>query len=319
MLHARFPSTVNPPSPFALQIKDLRKTYANGVEALRGIDLEVKSGDFFALLGPNGAGKSTAIGIISSLVTFSEGYVSIFGHDIIREYGPARACLGLVPQEFNFNQFDRIDEIIMHQAGYYGIRRKDAAERARRLLGQFDLWDKRSVMARELSGGMKRRLMIARAMVHEPPLLILDEPTAGVDLEIRHTLWRYLKEINSQGTTIILTTHYLEEAEQLCRTIAIISNGRIRADTTMRDLLDQLDSEHFVLYLDSPLSRCPQVDGYALHSPDPRTLEATISKGADLSRLFDELSGHGIKVVSMKNRTNRLEKLFLQLVGHRFD
>ncbi len=308
------------PSPTpALQIKGLKKTYATGVEALHGIDLEVQHGDFFALLGPNGAGKSTAIGIISSLVTFSEGSVTIFGHDIVNDYAAARACLGLVPQEFNFNQFDPVCEILMHQAGYYGIRRQDAAKRAQRLLEQFDLWEKRSVMARELSGGMKRRLMIARAMIHDPQLLILDEPTAGVDLEIRHNLWHYLKEINSQGTTIILTTHYLEEAEQLCRTIAIISNGRIRADTTMRELLDQLDSEHFVLYLKNPLLHCPKIDGYALHCPDSRTLEATVSKGADLNHLFDELNAQGIDIVSMKNKTNRLEKLFLQLVGHRFD
>lgn len=303
----------------ALQIKGLKKTYANGVEALHGIDLEVQRGDFFALLGPNGAGKSTAIGIISSLVTFSEGSVTIFGHDIIRDYAAARASIGLVPQEFNFNQFDPVCETLMHQAGYYGIPRQDAEKRTQRLLGQFDLWDKRSVMARELSGGMKRRLMIARAMIHEPQLLILDEPTAGVDLEIRRNLWHYLKEINSQGTTIILTTHYLEEAEQLCRTIAIISNGRIRANTTMRELLDQLDSEHFVLYLKTPLSHCPQIDGYALHCPDPRTLEATINKEADLNRLFSELSAQGIDILSMKNKTNRLEKLFLQLVGHHFD
>lgn len=307
-----------PPTP-ALQIKGLKKAYANGVEALHGIDLEVQRGDFFALLGPNGAGKSTAIGIISSLVTFSEGSVTIFGHDIIRDYTVARACLGLVPQEFNFNQFDPVCETLMHQAGYYGIRRQDAEKRTQRLLEQFDLWDKRSVMARELSGGMKRRLMIARAMIHEPQLLILDEPTAGVDLEIRHNLWHYLREINSQGTTIILTTHYLEEAEQLCRTIAIISNGRIRANTTMRELLDQLDSEHFVLYLKTPLPHCPQIDGYALQCPDPRTLEATIHKGADLNRLFSELSAQGIDILSMKNKTNRLEKLFLQLVGHHFD
>ena len=308
------------PSPTsALQIKGLKKTYTNGVEALHGIDLEVRSGDFFALLGPNGAGKSTAIGIISSLVTFSEGSVTIFGHDIIHDYASARACLGLVPQEFNFNQFDPVQEILMYQAGYYGIQRQEAAKRTRRLLEQLDLWDKRSAMARELSGGMKRRLMIARAMVHEPKMLILDEPTAGVDLEIRHTLWRYLREINSRGTTIILTTHYLEEAEQLCRTIAIISNGRIRADTTMRELLDQLDSEHFVLYLKDPLSHHPQIDGYALHCPDSRSLEVTVNKGIDLNHLFDELGTQGIHVVSMKNKTNRLEKLFLQLVGHHFD
>ena len=307
------------PSTPALQIKGLKKTYATGVDALHGIDLEVQRGDFFALLGPNGAGKSTAIGIISSLVTFSEGSVSIFGHDIVRDYAAARACLGLVPQEFNFNQFDLIYDILMHQAGYFGIRRQDAAKRTQELLEQFDLWGKRSTIARELSGGMKRRLMIARAMIHQPQLLILDEPTAGVDLEIRHNLWHYLKEINSQGTTIILTTHYLEEAEQLCRTIAIISNGRIRADTTMRELLDQLDSEHFVLYLKEPLPHCPQVDGYSLYCPDPRTLEATVGKGADLSHLFSELHAQGIDILSMKNKTNRLEKLFLQLVGHHFD
>ena len=271
------------------------------------------------MLGPNGAGKSTAIGIISSLVTFSEGSVSIFGHDIVRDYAAARACLGLVPQEFNFNQFDRIEEILLHQAGHYGIPRREAARRTQGLLKQFDLWDKRTSMARELSGGMKRRLMIARAMVHEPRMLILDEPTAGVDLEIRHTLWQYLKEINEQGTTIILTTHYLEEAEQLCRSIAIISNGRIRADTTMRELLDQLDSEHFVFYLNEPLDQCPRIDGYSLHCVDPRTLEATVSKDADLNHLFAALNAEGIHVLSMKNKTNRLEKLFLQLVGHHFD
>ena len=307
------------PPPPALRIEGLKKTYRAGTEALRGIDLDVASEDFFALLGPNGAGKSTAIGIISSLVTFSEGSVSIFGHDIIRDYAAARACLGLVPQEFNFNQFDRIEEILLHQAGYYGIPRREAVRRTQELLEQFELWDKRTAMARELSGGMKRRLMIARAMIHEPRMLILDEPTAGVDLEIRHTLWQYLKEINAQGTTIILTTHYLEEAEQLCRSIAIISNGRIRVDTTMRELLDQLDSEHFVLYLDKPLDQCPRLEGYAMHCIDPRTLEATVSKTANLNCLFAALNAEGIQVLSMKNKTNRLEKLFLQLVGHHFD
>ena len=307
------------PLPPALRITGLEKTYDAGAEALRGIDLEVQREDFFALLGPNGAGKSTAIGIISSLVTFSKGTISIFGHDIIRDAAAARACVGLVPQEFNFNQFDRIDEILMHQAGYFGIPRQGAARRTQALLEQFDLWDKRAAMARELSGGMKRRLMIARAMIHKPRMLILDEPTAGVDLEIRHTLWQYLKEINQRGTTIILTTHYLEEAEQLCRSIAIISNGRIRADTTMRELLDQLDSEHFVLYLNEPLEQCPRIEGYSLHCLDPRTLEATVNKDANLNRLFAALNTEGIHVLSMKNKTNRLEKLFLQLVGHHFD
>ena len=305
--------------PPALEIAGLKKTYANGVEALQGIDLSVESGDFFALLGPNGAGKSTAIGIIASLVTFSEGSVSIFGHDIVRQYSAARACLGLVPQEFNFNQFDPVEEIVIHQAGFHGIPRRDASRRTYALLEQLDLLDKRTVAARELSGGMKRRLMIARALVHRPQLLILDEPTAGVDLEIRHSLWNYLKNINAQGTTIILTTHYLEEAEHLCRTIAIISNGRIRADTTMRELLDQLDTEHFVLYLKDPLPHCPRIEGYTMLCPDPRTLEVTVDRRADLNRLFRELNASGIEVLSMKNKTHRLEKLFLQLVGHRFD
>ncbi len=303
----------------ALQIEGLKKTYANGVEALQGIDLQVQQGDFFALLGPNGAGKSTVIGVISSLVTFTEGSVSIFGHDIVRDYAEARACLGLVPQEFNFNQFDPVEEIIIHQGGYYGIPRRDAVPRMNILLEQLDLQDKRTTAARELSGGMKRRLMIARALIHQPKLLILDEPTAGVDLEIRHSLWRYLKEINAQGTTIILTTHYLEEAEQLCRSIAIISKGRIRADTTMRELLDQLDSERFVLYLESPLAHCPTIEGYTLLCSDPRTLEVTVDRNADLNRLFRELHARDIKILSMKNKTNRLERLFLQLVGYHFD
>ena len=308
-----------PSSIPALQIKDLKKTYATGVEALHGIDLEVQHGDFFALLGPNGAGKSTAIGIIASLVTFSKGSVRVFGHDIVRNYAKARAHIGLVPQEFNFNQFDLVCDILVNQAGYYGIRRREARQRAQKLLEQFHLWDKRSVMALDLSGGMKRRLMIARAMIHQPQLLILDEPTAGVDLEIRHNLWQFLKEINAQGTTIILTTHYLEEAEQLCRNIAIIDNGRICTHTTMRKLLGQLDSELFVLYLKTPLpDPCPQIKGYALHCLDACTLEVTVDKNASLAHLFGELQAHGIDVISMKNKSNRLEKLFLQLVGHKF-
>ena len=303
----------------ALHIEGLKKTYANGIEALCEIDLTIPSGDFFALLGPNGAGKSTAIGIISSLVTFTEGLVSIFGHDIRREPSAARACLGLVPQEFNFNQFDPIDEIIIFQGGYYGMSRRDAVRRTEVLLKQLDLWDKRNDPPRELSGGMKRRLMIARALVHEPRMLILDEPTAGVDLEIRYSLWHFLEEINAQGTTIILTTHYLEEAERLCRNIAIISKGRIRGKSTIRELLDQITSENFVLYLKTPVDHCPRVAGYALRCLDSRTLEVTIGQKADLNRLFTELNRQGIKVLSLKNKTNRLEKLFLQLVGHHFD
>ncbi len=305
--------------PLALQVQNLKKTYANGTEALQGIDLEVEQGDFYALLGPNGAGKSTAIGIITSLVTYSEGSVSIFGHDIQKEYSAARSCLGLVPQEFNFNQFEPAAEIVICQAGFYGVRRKEAIRRTQQLLEQLELWDKRSVMARELSGGMKRRLMIARAMVHHPKLLILDEPTAGVDLQIRHNLWRYLRQINEQGTTIILTTHYLEEAEQMCRNVGIISHGRIRANTSIRELLDQLDSEHFVLYLKSPVSTCPAIDGYSLLCTDDRTLEVTVSKQTDLNHLFAELNTRGIEVLSMKSKTNRLERLFLQIVGHKFE
>ena len=303
----------------ALQVENLKKTYANGTEALQGINLEVEQGDFYALLGPNGAGKSTAIGIIASLVTYTEGSVAIFGHNIREEYAEARDCLGLVPQEFNFNQFDPIDEIVIYQAGFYGVRRAEATRRTQQLLEQLDLWDKRNVMARELSGGMKRRLMIARAMVHRPRLLILDEPTAGVDLQIRHSLWQYLRQINEQGTTIILTTHYLEEAEQMCRNVGIISHGRIRADTSIRELLDQLDTEHFVLYLKSPLAACPAIDGYTLLCPDERTLEVTVSKGADLNRLYAELDALGIQVLSMKSKTNRLERLFLQIVGYQFE
>jgi len=305
--------------PLALQVKNLKKTYANGTEALQGIDLEVEQGDFFALLGPNGAGKSTAIGIVASLVTYSEGSVSIFGHDIRRDYEAARTCLGLVPQEFNFNQFEPVGEIVIHQAGCYGIRRPEAARRTQELLEQLELWDKRTVMARELSGGMKRRLMIARALVHRPRLLILDEPTAGVDLQIRHDLWQYLQHVNAQGTTIILTTHYLEEAEQLCRTVGIISHGRIRAFTPIRELLDQLDTEHFVFYLKDPLPACPRLEGYTVFCTDPRTLEVMVNKDASLNQLYTELDAQGIDVLSMKNKTNRLERLFLQLVGHQFE
>lgn len=306
------------PAP-ALSIRGLRKTYASGAEALLGIDLEVAPGDFFALLGPNGAGKSTAIGIVASLVTFREGRVAIFGRDILREPGRARMHLGLVPQEFNFNQFDRVDDIVVTQAGLYGVPRRAARGRAQELLEQVDLWGQRAQQARELSGGMKRRLMIARALAHRPRLLILDEPTAGVDLEVRRALWRYLEEINGLGTTIILTTHYLEEAERLCRNIAIIDRGRIRAHTTMRALLDQLDAENFVLFLDAPLARCPRIPGYALHHTDPRTLEATVGRGADLNGLLRALDEHGVRVRSMRNKTNRLEKLFLQLTGAGFE
>ena len=300
---------------FALSLHQLRKTYANGFEALRGIDLQVAEGDFFALLGPNGAGKSTTIGIICSLVRKSSGTVQIFGHDLDRELSAAKACIGLVPQEFNFNQFEPVIEIVINQAGYYGIPREQARERAESYLEQLGLWEKRRVMARELSGGMKRRLMIARALVHEPKLLILDEPTAGVDIEIRRSTWEFLRTINAQGTTIILTTHYLEEAESLCRHIAIIDQGRIVENDRMSTLLGRLKMETFVLNLRQELSEAPVVAGYKLRWIDGWTLEADVSKEHGLNNLFQSLSAQGIEVVSMRNKSNRLEELFMRLVN----
>ena len=300
---------------FALSLHQLRKTYANGFEALRGIDLQVAEGDFFALLGPNGAGKSTTIGIICSLVRKSSGTVQIFGHDLDRELSAAKACIGLVPQEFNFNQFEPVIEIVINQAGYYGIPREQAHERAESYLEQLGLWEKRRVMARELSGGMKRRLMIARALVHEPKLLILDEPTAGVDIEIRRSTWEFLRTINAQGTTIILTTHYLEEAETLCRDIAIIDQGRIVENDRMSALLGRLNMETFVLNLRQELSTAPVVAGYKLRRVDNWTLEADVSKEYGLNNLFESLSAQGIEVLSMRNKTNRLEELFMRLVN----
>ena len=300
---------------FALSLHQLRKTYTNGFEALRGIDLQVAEGEFFALLGPNGAGKSTTIGIICSLVRKSSGMVQIFGHDLDRELSAAKACIGLVPQEFNFNQFEPVIEIVINQAGYYGIPREQARERAESYLEQLGLWEKRRVMARELSGGMKRRLMIARALVHEPKLLILDEPTAGVDIEIRRSTWEFLRTINAQGTTIILTTHYLEEAETLCRDIAIIDQGRIVENDRMSALLGRLNMETFVLNLRQELSTAPVVAGYKLRRVDNWTLEADVSKEYGLNNLFESLSAQGIEVLSMRNKTNRLEELFMRLVN----
>ncbi|MBE2294097.1 MAG: ABC transporter ATP-binding protein [Phycisphaerales bacterium] len=299
----------------ALSLHQLRKTYANGFEALRGIDLQVAEGEFFALLGPNGAGKSTTIGIICSLVRKSSGTVQIFGHDLDRELSAAKACIGLVPQEFNFNQFEPVIEIVINQAGYYGIPREQARERAEAYLEQLGLWEKRRVMARELSGGMKRRLMIARALVHEPKLLILDEPTAGVDIEIRRSTWEFLRTINAQGTTIILTTHYLEEAETLCRDIAIIDQGRIVENDRMSTLLGRLNSETFVLNLRQELSEAPVVAGYKLRQVDNWTLEVDVSKEHGLNTLFQSLSAQGIEVASMRNKANRLEELFMRLVN----
>ncbi len=299
----------------ALSIRGLTKTYRNGFTALKGIDLDVAEGDFFALLGPNGAGKSTTIGIVTSLVTKTSGKVLIFGYDLDRELEAAKACLGLVPQELNFNIFEPVVEIVINQAGYYGIARHVAQERAERYLRQLGLWSRRYSQARELSGGMKRRLMIARALVHEPRLLILDEPTAGVDIEIRRSMWQFLREINARGTTIILTTHYLEEAESLCRSIAIIDEGELIENTTMRKLLGQLDSETFVLDLGAPLQQLPDLPGHAVRLIDEHTLEVELSKRKGLNALFADLSSHDIQVLSMRNKTNRLEQLFMHLVA----
>ena len=299
----------------ALAIRNLRKTYANGFEALKGIELTVAEGDFFALLGPNGAGKSTTIGIICSLVRKTAGVVQVFGDDLDRDPETVKTHIGLVPQEFNFNQFEPVVEIVVNQAGYYGIDRPLAYRRAEVYLKQLGLWEKRRGMARELSGGMKRRLMIARALVHEPRLLILDEPTAGVDIEIRRSMWAFLRKINAQGVTIILTTHYLEEAESLCRTIAIIDQGQIIEHTPMKTLLNQLHVETFVLNLRDPLPPVlPESAGYALRRVDENTLEAAVSKEQGINNLFHHLSQQGIQVLSLRNKTNRLEELFLGLV-----
>ena len=298
----------------ALSIQGLAKTYGNGVQALKGIDLDVEEGEFFALLGPNGAGKTTAIGIISSLVTKSSGTVSVFGHDIDRELEAAKSCLGLVPQEINFNLFEKVFTIVVNQAGFYGIPRRQAREQAERYLRQLQLWDKRDAIARSLSGGMKRRLMIARALVHEPRLLILDEPTAGVDIEIRRSMWEFLREINHRGTTIILTTHYLEEAENLCRQVAIIDKGRIIENDRMSNVIRKLNQETFVLNFRDPVTTLPALQGYQARLVDDHTLEVEVSKEHSLNDIFASLSAAGIAVVSMRNKVNRLEELFMRLV-----
>ena len=303
--------------PTALSIQNLRKVYKSGVVALHGIDLNVEQGDFFALLGPNGAGKSTTIGIISSLVNKSGGTVQVFGHDLDTDLAAAKACIGVVPQEFNFNMFEPVAEILINQAGYYGLPRRLATERAEYYLNKLGLWDKRKGQARALSGGMKRRLMIARSLVHEPRLLILDEPTAGVDIEIRHLMWNFLQEINAAGTTIILTTHYLEEAEQLCRNIAIIDHGRIVENTSMRQLLGRMDSHTLVLDLAQPLSAVPVLSGFPASLVDERTLEVVVSRETNITRLFAELALQNIAVSSLRNKTNRLEELFIRLVGNK--
>jgi ABC-2 type transport system ATP-binding protein len=298
----------------ALSIKQLKKTYNNGFEALKGVDLEVESGDFFALLGPNGAGKSTLIGIISSLVNKSSGSVSVCGHDLARENDQAKSCIGLVPQEINFNQFETVKNVVLYQAGFYGIPRKQALQRTEVCLKQMDLWEKRDTVSRRLSGGMKRRLMIARAMVHSPRLLILDEPTAGVDIEIRRSMWQLMRDVNQQGTTIILTTHYLEEAESLCRNIAIINGGRIIEKSSMSDLLSRINIEHFVLDIVTPLTAAPAIPGYVIELADEKTLNVTVPKNLGLNSLFAQLSMRGITVSSLKNKSNRLEQLFIDLV-----
>ncbi len=297
----------------ALTIHNLRKTYQNGFEALKGIDLEVKQGDFFALLGANGAGKSTAIGIISSLINATSGTVEIFGHNVKTQRNLAKSCLGLVPQEINFNQFDSAKNIVLNQAGYYGIPHKLALQRMEICLKQVDLWDKRDTMSRRLSGGMKRRVMIARAMVHAPKLLILDEPTAGVDIEIRRSMWQMIQEVNAQGTTIILTTHYLEEAESLCRNIAIIDSGKIVEHSDMVSLLTRLHVDYFILDLAQPTSN-PILEGYEVKQINEKILEIGVPKERSLNDLFTQLSAVNIRVISMKNKSNRLEQLFISLI-----
>jgi ABC-2 type transport system ATP-binding protein len=298
----------------ALEVKDLRKTYRNGVQALKGISLNVAEGDFFALLGPNGAGKSTLIGIVSSLVNASSGETLVFGASVQRQRSLAMSYIGLVPQELNFNHFEKPFEIVVNQAGYYGIPRGIATRRAEKYLRQLQLWDKAFTQSRELSGGMKRRLMIARAMVNEPRLLILDEPTAGVDIEIRRSMWEFIRGINAAGTTVILTTHYLEEAEQLCRNIAIIDRGSIIENTDVKSLLATLDIETFVLDLRETVTRPPAVEGIEIRLLDGQTLEASLPKKKSLNTLFAALDEQGIHVLSMRNKANRLEELFLGMV-----
>ena len=300
----------------ALHVNDLRKTYGNGVEALKGVSLTVQPGDFFALLGPNGAGKSTLIGILSSLVNASSGDAEIFGVSIHKQRSEAMRLIGLVPQEINFNQFEKPFDICVNQAGFYGIGRAEASARAEKYLKELRLWDKAHHQARMLSGGMKRRLMIARAMMNEPKLLILDEPTAGVDIEIRRSMWQFVSGINAAGTTVILTTHYLEEAEQLCRNIAIIDQGRIVKNTTMKSLLATLDVETFVLDVSDVPATLPELPGVTLRKIDDRTIEAEMSRAHDLNSLFAALSTNGVTVTSMRNKANRLEELFVRLVEH---
>ncbi|WP_038908789.1 ABC transporter ATP-binding protein [Dickeya oryzae] len=303
---------------YALELSNLTKTYPGGVQALRGIDLRVEAGDFYALLGPNGAGKSTTIGIISSLVNKTGGKVQVFGHDLDRDVVNAKRQLGLVPQEFNFNPFETVMQIVVNQAGYYGVPRHEAVQRAEKYLNQLDLWGKRNERARMLSGGMKRRLMIARALMHEPKLLILDEPTAGVDIELRRSMWGFLKELNGQGTTIILTTHYLEEAEMLCRNIGIIQSGQLVENTSMKVLLAKLQSETFIFDL-AAKSALPRLEGYQHRLVDTSTLEVDVRREQGLNGIFSQLSAQGVQVLSMRNKANRLEELFVALLNNNGD
>ena len=303
----------------ALSIKNLTKTYANGNRALKGIDLSVEEGDFYALLGPNGAGKTTAIGIISSLVNKSGGEVEIFGHNIDTDIEAAKSCLGIVPQEINLNLWEKVGNIVTNQAGYYGIGGKLARERVEKYLRALRLWDRRDDNARSLSGGMKRRLMIARALVHEPRLLILDEPTAGVDIEIRRSMWDFLREINDAGTTIILTTHYLEEAESLCRHIAIIDEGRIIEDAPISEVLRRLQREVFVLSVDGDLTEAPRLDGFVTRLREDGELEVEKGPETDMNDIFAQLQGLGIRVASLRNKANRLEEMFMHLVERKGD
>ncbi|MFB2651322.1 MULTISPECIES: ABC transporter ATP-binding protein [Shewanella] len=298
----------------ALVLEGLKKTYKGGVEAVKGISLTVEQGDFFALLGPNGAGKSTTIGIISSLVQKTAGSVQVFDFDIDKQLEEAKLCIGLVPQEFNFNQFETVLQIVVNQAGYYGVPKAVALERAEKYLSQLDLWDKRNSQSRTLSGGMKRRLMIARALMHEPKLLILDEPTAGVDIELRRSMWEFLKQINQQGVTIILTTHYLEEAEMLCRNIGIIDKGVLVECTSMKALLSKLNLETFILDLRRDIDVAPTLDGMVCRLTDPHTLEVDVAKDHNLNDVFTQLTAAKVEVLSMRNKSNRLEELFVELV-----
>jgi ABC-2 type transport system ATP-binding protein len=301
----------------ALSIRNLAKTYKNGVVALKGIDLDVADGDFFALLGPNGAGKTTAIGIITSLVNKTAGEISVFEHSIDSELMAAKACIGVVPQEINLNQYDKILNVVVNQAGFYGLPRKKALERGEQCLRDLQLWNKRNDIARHLSGGMKRRLMIARALVHEPRLLILDEPTAGVDIEIRRSMWEFLRRINEQGTTIILTTHYLEEAENLCRHVAIIDDGRIVENDRMDAILRKLHQEVFILNLSAPLQTTPVLNGFNVTLINDHELEVEIGRGQSLNDLFGGLTAQNIQISSMRNKSNRLEELFVRLIERR--